>query len=383
MRAEEFVTEKKKRKRRPRWAAYGPGPYGGYGYAIGYSGDGGGSGGGDGGGGVGEASYPGNLGMMELAKFFKIADDSKKKLFQELLERGKKGLAWKLVQDTVGVKLQGNEFEVDEGWRDTLAGLALGAGVVMGSPADAKTNVERVEVGKGDTVYSIAKAMDTTPEMIRKLNNLDKNFTIKPGQEIKVPKSPEIKKSNTKKEPEKKKTEKLDTSKTLTGTTHEAVLTRTARAAGITDPTELAAFLAQAAHESHDFKSMVEYGGSLDFRKYDPKYAPKKARALGNKKVGDGARYKGRGYIQLTGRYNYKRAGEALGLPLEQKPELAEKPEVAAKIAVWFWQQRVQPNVDNFNDVRAVTKPINPGLNGLEDRREAFIDFKKFKLAMR
>ena len=112
MRAHEFVTEKK-RKRRPRWAAYGPGPYGGYGYAVGYSGDGGGSSGGDGGGGVGEASYPGNLGMMELAKFFQTADDAKKKLFQELLQKGKKGLAWKLVQDTVGVKLQGKEFEED------------------------------------------------------------------------------------------------------------------------------------------------------------------------------------------------------------------------------------------------------------------------------
>ena len=429
MRAEEFVIEKKRRKRKPRWAAYGPGPYGGYGYAVGYSGDSGG---------VGEASYPGNIGAMELAKFFRIAKDEDKKLLKDLISKGKKGLAWNLIQQVTGVKLQGREFEVsenrtadvvfdtgekkkvryvptnkdiidtivryylkqglkvikvddeeimwseaNEGWRDTLAGLALGAGVAMGSPADAKTNVERVEVGKGDTVYSIAKAMDTTPEVIRKLNKLDKNFTIKPGQEIKVPKAPEITQPEIKKEPEKKKTAKLDTSKTLTGTSHEAVLTRTARAAGITDPTELAAFLAQAAHESHDFKSMVEYGGSLDFRKYDPQYAPKKARALGNKKAGDGARYKGRGYIQLTGRYNYKRAGEALGLPLEQKPELAEKPEVAAKIAVWFWQQRVQPNVDNFNDVRAVTKPINPGLNGLADRQEAFIDFKKFKLAQR
>jgi len=112
MKSYEFITEKK-RKRRPRWAAYGPGPYGGYGYAVGYSGDGGGSSGSDGGGGVGEASYPGNLGMMELAKFFQTADDAKKKLFQELLQKGKKGLAWKLVQDTVGVKLQGKEFEED------------------------------------------------------------------------------------------------------------------------------------------------------------------------------------------------------------------------------------------------------------------------------
>ena len=55
MRAFEFITEAKRKKRRPRWAAYGPGPYGGYGYAVGYSGDSGASGGG---GGVGEDQHP-------------------------------------------------------------------------------------------------------------------------------------------------------------------------------------------------------------------------------------------------------------------------------------------------------------------------------------
>jgi len=123
MRAHEFVTEKKRKRRKPRWAAYGPGPYGGYGYAVGYSGDGGASASGDGGGGGGEsirheAAYPGNLGMMELAKFFQTADDAKKKLFQNFLQKGKKGLAWKLVQDTVAVKLQGKEFHTDENFAD-------------------------------------------------------------------------------------------------------------------------------------------------------------------------------------------------------------------------------------------------------------------------
>lgn len=378
MRFKEFaIVEKKKRKRKkPRWAAYGPGPYGGYGYAVGYSGDGGGApaGGDGGGGGVGEASYPGNIGAMELAKFFKIAGSKEKDLLKALINRKDYRRAWALVQGITGVKLQGREFQTDEGWKDTLAGLALGAGVAFGGIGDAEAHT----VKKGDTVYSIAKSQGVDVKDIAKANKLDKNFTIEPGQKLVIP--GKDKKPSAEKKVEKKK---IDISKTLTGTTHEAVLTRTARAAGITDPTELAAFLAQCAHESHDFQSMVEYGGSLDFRKYDPKHAPKKARALGNKKVGDGARYKGRGYIQLTGRYNYKRAGEALSLPLEQKPELAEKPEIAAKIAVWFWKQRVQPNVTNFNDVRSVTKPINPGLNGLEDRKEAFIDFKKFKLASR
>jgi putative chitinase len=129
-----------------------------------------------------------------------------------------------------------------------------------------------------------------------------------------------------------------------------------------------------------DFKHMKEIGGSLDFKKYDIRFAPNKAKALGNTKPGDGAKYKGRGYIQLTGKYNYKKAGDALGLPLAEKPQLVEKPEVAAKVAVWFWQNRVKPNVNNFQDTKAVTKGINPGLKHLDKRSDKF---KSFQVAMK
>ena len=160
----------------------------------------------------------------------------------------------------------------------------------------------------------------------------------------------------------------------ITGTKAEQLLMNTARLSGITG-IELAAFMAQMAHESHDFKTMVEYGGSLDFRKYDPKYAPRKAKTLGNTKAGDGARYKGRGFIQITGRYNYGIAGKAVGVDLVNNPKLAASPAIAAKIAVWYWKLRVQPRVGNFNDVKAVTKPINPGMRGLEDRISNFAEY--------
>jgi predicted chitinase len=250
---EGIVAEKKKRKRKPRWAAYGPGPYGGYGYATGYSGDGDGIGG-----------------------------------------------------DAAG----------GEGWKDTLAGAALATGLAFGSPGDADAKSQPTE----------------KPSVTQQVS-------------------------------------KKELSKTVTGNPHEVVLKKAAERAGIKGQ-ELIAFLSQAAHETLDFKHMKEIGGSLDFRKYDPKYAPKKAKALGNTKPGDGAKYKGRGYIQLTGKYNYKRAGEALGLDLVNKPELVEKPEVAAKVAVWYWQNRVANKVDNFKDTRAVTKKINPGLKHLDQRKE-------------
>jgi len=151
------------------------------------------------------------------------------------------------------------------------------------------------------------------------------------------------------------------------------VLVKAARAAGMKGQ-ELAQFLAQCAHETANFSSLKEFGGSLDFRKYDIKFNPKKAKGLGNTQAGDGAKYKGRGYIQLTGKGNYKRAGDALGLPLEAQPQLVERPDIAAKVAVWYWNDRVVPKVTNFADTAAVTKPINGGTNGLNDRINKYAD---------
>lgn len=141
--------------------------------------------------------------------------------------------------------------------------------------------------------------------------------------------------------------------------------------------TELAQFMAQVRHESADFTRMKEMGGRQYFaQRYDPKFAPQKARTLGNTRPGDGERYHGRGFIQITGRDNYRMAGTAIGLDLVNHPELAAKPDIAAKIAVWYWKTRVKPNVNNFNDTSAVTKFINPALRGLADRVQYFKDYK-------
>jgi len=129
---------------------------------------------------------------------------------------------------------------------------------------------------------------------------------------------------------------------------------------------ELASFLAQCAHETNEYRNLVEVGDNNKWLSYERK------KSLGNTQKGDGFKYRGRGYIQLTGRYNYRIAGQELGIPLEKQPELAADPEIAAKIAIWFWKKRVQPNVINYKDVKSVTTPINPGLNGLESRSNKF-----------
>ena len=157
----------------------------------------------------------------------------------------------------------------------------------------------------------------------------------------------------------------------------ESLLHKAAVAAGIVG-TELAQFMAQTKHESWNFSRLKEksVGQGYFAKKYDRQYAPKTAKILGNKNIGDGEKYHGRGFIQLTGRDNYRIASQALGIDLLNHPDLAERPDVAAKIAIWYWQTRVKPYINNFNDTKAVTQKINPALRGLQDRHAKFIDYK-------
>lgn len=135
---------------------------------------------------------------------------------------------------------------------------------------------------------------------------------------------------------------------------------------------ELAAFLAQCSHESGGFRYLSEiWGPSTAQRGYEGR------RDLGNLQKGDGYLYRGRGFIQLTGRSNYRAAGAALGMPLEKNPDLVEQPGIAAKTAVYFWKANVQPKVSNWDDVNSITKVINGGYNGLDDRKMRYAAFKQ------
>jgi len=226
-------------------------------------------------------------------------------------------------------------------------------------------------VEPGDTVYSIARQNNLDPAELMKFNGFTINTKLKPGQEVKIPQ----KKSAAPTTPSKKSTPVTGQGAQptpITGSSLETTLRSFAIKAGIKGK-ELAQFLAQCAHETANFATLTEFGD--DFKKYDVKFNPQKAKTLGNTNPGDGERFKGRGFIQLTGRWNYTQAGQALGLPLDQKPQLLERPDVAAKASVWFWKNRVQPNVSNFTDTRAVTSYINPGLAGLQQRNGLFQNY--------
>lgn len=138
--------------------------------------------------------------------------------------------------------------------------------------------------------------------------------------------------------------------------------------ANITDPIERAQLLAQIGHESGGFTYLEEIasGKAYEGRK-----------DLGNVIAGDGVRYKGRGFIMLTGRSNYEYFGRILKVDLVKYPHLASDPILAADIAILFWNNRVAPRISRFTDTRAVTKIINGGYNGLKDRMNRFYKFKK------
>src|SRR5687767_11845116 len=119
------------------------------------------------------------------------------------------------------------------------------------------------------------------------------------------------------------------------------------------------AFLAQLAHESGELRFMEEIASGAAYE----------GRAnLGNTQPGDGKRYKGRGPIQLTGRANYTKFGQLLGLDLVNHPEIAATKEVGFRIAGQFWKLHGLNQLADQQQFKAITKRINGGYNGLKDR---------------
>ncbi len=141
----------------------------------------------------------------------------------------------------------------------------------------------------------------------------------------------------------------------------------------ITTPKRQAAFLAQLAHESGSlrYKEEIASGEAYD--------TGSKAASLGNTpdKDGDGQRYKGRGPIQITGFSNYKRLSEELGYDFIKDPEALELPGAGSYAAGWFWQTHGLNELADVGNFRRITKRINGGYNGYEDRVEHWERIKK------
>lgn len=158
----------------------------------------------------------------------------------------------------------------------------------------------------------------------------------------------------------------------------------------INTPQRIASFLAQCAHESGEFvfiKENLNYKAATLLKVF-PKYFPDlalasqyagKAERIANKvyanrmgngteESGDGYRYCGRGLIQVTGHDNYMWFADSLGITPEEASEYMETFEGAAQSACWFWETANLNTLADRGDIKAMTKTINGGYIGLEDR---------------
>lgn len=136
-------------------------------------------------------------------------------------------------------------------------------------------------------------------------------------------------------------------------------LNRAMNEAQINTPRRQAAFLAQLAHESGEFRYMEEIASGAAYEG---------RRDLGNTQPGDGRRFKGRGPIQLTGRHNYTEAGRALGLDLAGNPAQVATPEVGFRTSAWYWNSRNLNQYADSGNFDQITRRINGGFNGKADR---------------
>lgn len=165
----------------------------------------------------------------------------------------------------------------------------------------------------------------------------------------------------------------------------------------INTPQRVAAFLAQCAHESGGFNAIQENLNyrAATLRKVFPKYFPTDdianqyagqpnkqelianrvyANRMGNgdEASGDGFRYCGRGLIQLTGKSNYSRFAESIDTPLSDITEFLQTFEGCVQSAAWFWEANNLNQYADSGDILTMTKRINGGTIGLEDRQNHY-----------
>jgi putative chitinase len=150
-----------------------------------------------------------------------------------------------------------------------------------------------------------------------------------------------------------------------------------------------ACFIGQAMHESGGFKHMVEnlnYSAQGLMRTWPSRFPdmdiaeryannPEKiankvySGRMGNTEDGDGFAYRGRGIFQLTGKENYKNCSDGIGVDLIANPELLQEPKCASLSAGWYWNKRNLNQYADTMDIETITKKINGGTIGLDDRK--------------
>jgi putative chitinase len=157
----------------------------------------------------------------------------------------------------------------------------------------------------------------------------------------------------------------------------------------ISTPQRQSCFIGQCAHESGNFKILQEnlnysaeglmktWPSRFPTKEVADQYARQPAKIagkvyngrLGNTSEEEAAKYLGRGLIQLTGKENYEHCGSSLGVDLVGNPDWLTDPKYAALSAGWFWNKKGLNALADASDLETMTKRINGGLIGLDDRK--------------
>jgi putative chitinase len=164
----------------------------------------------------------------------------------------------------------------------------------------------------------------------------------------------------------------------------------------INTPRRIAHFIAQVGHESAGFTRLVEnlnYSAERLAAVWPARFASgnlpnDKAKTIarnpeaianaayggrmGNDKPGDGWRYRGRGLIMLTGKASYQQASDATGLDLVGHPDYLETTDIAAMVAAWYWSTKGLNSMADIDNLEGITRRINGGMIGIEDRRARY-----------
>lgn len=158
---------------------------------------------------------------------------------------------------------------------------------------------------------------------------------------------------------------------------------QTFRKYNITTPLRIAHFLAQISHETGNFKWFTELGGKSYFKQYDIQFNRRKAIDLGNLKIGDGYKFRGRSPIHLTGRKNYQAYKEYSGLDVVTNPDLVARIDIAMDVAGWFWKNNnLNKHADN-DDVVEITRIVTGSPKKAIAERTAYVKhFKAQKLSL-
>ena len=258
--------------------------------------------------------------------------------------------------------------------------LPAGGGQVAQAPEVQRASAGQYTVQGGDTLSAIGARFGTSWSAIAQANGITNPNRIYPGQVLTIPggNAGNVSKPNTNTVSQTNSVSQVTTPGATSGGVTVEQLRRimpnlsTSRAnqvlphlnaamaeANINTPLRQAAFLAQLAHESC---------GLVYFEEIASGAAYEGRRDLGNTQPGDGVRYKGRGPIQLTGRANYRAAGAALGLDLENNPTRAADVDVGFRTAAWYWSSRNLNRYADAGNFDTITYRVNGGYNGKASR---------------